>query len=143
MLAIARENQPVEITRRVESFHTSAFAIDLPDNAAETVLGIRLLHHIGLAEHRLAMLREFHRVARASRHDISQLRRHSSGLDKGDARHFLERYAQCLAQRSAVTAMWLPQYGSVGTGMQPPIQVAVLTSPPRWHQIGRVIPAAP
>jgi len=63
MIAVAHENQPAEISRRVESFQTSAFAIELPDNDVQTVFSIRLLHHVEQVHHRLDMLREFHRVA--------------------------------------------------------------------------------
>jgi SAM-dependent methyltransferase len=66
MIAIAREHQAADVSRRVDAFQTSAFAIDLPDNAVETVFSIRLLHHVERAEHRLAILREFARVARNS-----------------------------------------------------------------------------
>ena len=40
------------------------FAIDLAANAVDCIFCIRLLHHIEFAEHRLAILREFHRVSR-------------------------------------------------------------------------------
>jgi ubiquinone/menaquinone biosynthesis C-methylase UbiE len=66
MIAIAREHQAADVSRRVDAFQTSAFAIDLPDNAVETVFSIRLLHHVEQSEHRLAILREFARVARSS-----------------------------------------------------------------------------
>ncbi|SDP30120.1 class I SAM-dependent methyltransferase [Ectopseudomonas guguanensis] len=64
MLATARAAQPPEVVARVNSFRTSAFAIDLGDNAVDCIFCIRLLHHIESAEHRLAILREFHRVSR-------------------------------------------------------------------------------
>jgi ubiquinone/menaquinone biosynthesis C-methylase UbiE len=66
MLNVARSRQSPEITRRVTTFQTSAFAIDLPDQAVDCVFCMRLLHHISEAAHRLAMLREFHRVTRGS-----------------------------------------------------------------------------
>ena len=52
------------MVRRVESFQTSAFAIDLKDSAVDAIFCMRLLHHIADPAHRLAMLREFHRVSR-------------------------------------------------------------------------------
>ncbi|MCF7201650.1 class I SAM-dependent methyltransferase [Pseudomonas oligotrophica] len=64
MLAVARAAQPPEVVRRVESFQTSAFAIDLKDSAVDAIFCMRLLHHIADPAHRLAMLREFHRVSR-------------------------------------------------------------------------------
>ncbi|ERH50753.1 class I SAM-dependent methyltransferase [Pseudomonas sp. MDMC216] len=64
MLATARAAQAPEVVTRVTSFRTSAFAIDLGANAVDCIFCIRLLHHIESAEHRLAILREFHRVSR-------------------------------------------------------------------------------
>jgi SAM-dependent methyltransferase len=64
MLAIARAAQPREVVDRVNTFQTSAFAIDLDSNAVDCIFCIRLLHHIESTEHRLAILREFHRVSR-------------------------------------------------------------------------------
>ncbi|MBA1272497.1 class I SAM-dependent methyltransferase [Stutzerimonas azotifigens] len=66
MLAIALDSQPAEVVERVEAFRTSAFAIDLPDNAVDNIFCMRLLHHVADSSHRLAMLREFHRVTRDS-----------------------------------------------------------------------------
>ncbi len=64
MLEVALSQQPPEIAGRVHTFRTSAFAIDLDDGAVDCIFCMRLLHHIAESEHRLAMLREFHRVAR-------------------------------------------------------------------------------
>ena len=64
MLATALAEQPPEIVARVHGFQTSAFAIDLGANAVDCIFCIRLLHHIQSGEHRLAILREFHRVSR-------------------------------------------------------------------------------
>ena len=64
MLATARAAQAPEVVARVTSFRTSAFAIDLGANAVDCIFCIRLLHHIESSEHRLAILREFHRVSR-------------------------------------------------------------------------------
>lgn len=64
MLTTARAAQPSEVVARILSFQTSAFAIDLDANAVDCVFCIRLLHHIELPEHRLAILREFYRVSR-------------------------------------------------------------------------------
>lgn len=64
MLQIALRSQPPEITTRVRAFQSSAFAIDLDDQSVDCIFCMRLLHHIALPEHRLAMLREFHRVSR-------------------------------------------------------------------------------
>ncbi|VEE15654.1 class I SAM-dependent methyltransferase [Ectopseudomonas mendocina] len=64
MLATARAAQAPEVVARVNSFRTSAFDIDLGSNAVDCIFCIRLLHHIESSEHRLAILREFHRVSR-------------------------------------------------------------------------------
>lgn len=64
MLEIAMASQPAEVLKRIKTFRTSAFAIDLGDSAVDCIFSIRLLHHIEQSEHRIAMLREFHRVSR-------------------------------------------------------------------------------
>lgn len=64
MLAVARASQPRAVLDRVRALQTSAFDIDLPDRAVDCVFSMRLMHHIGEAGHRLAMLREFRRVTR-------------------------------------------------------------------------------
>lgn len=64
MLDVARRSQPAEVVARVHTFQTSAFNINLGDAAVDSVFCMRLLHHIADPAHRLAMLREFHRVTR-------------------------------------------------------------------------------
>ncbi|SDR74428.1 class I SAM-dependent methyltransferase [Pseudomonas oryzae] len=66
MLEVACASLPAEVVRRVKPLQTSAFAIDLPDNAVDSIFCMRLLHHIGEAADRALMLREFHRVSRDS-----------------------------------------------------------------------------
>ncbi len=66
MLNTALLAQPKHITERVKTFQTSAFAIDLPDNSVDSIFCMRLLHHIEQPEHRLALLKEFHRTTRDS-----------------------------------------------------------------------------
>ena len=66
MIKVAMAAQPAEVVKRVQPLHTSAFDIALPDNAVDSIFCMRLLHHIGEAEHRLAILREFERVTRDS-----------------------------------------------------------------------------
>lgn len=63
MLDVAMHRRPRELTERIEAFQCSAFAIPKPDNFVESVFCMRLLHHIGKSEDRLAILREFGRVA--------------------------------------------------------------------------------
>lgn len=64
MLTAARAAQPTAIVARVTCLQTSAFAIELGSNAVDCIFCIRLLHHVESPEHRLAILREFHRVSR-------------------------------------------------------------------------------
>lgn len=64
MVEVAKSVQPADIVARVKTFQTSAFEIGLPDRAVDSLFCMRLMHHIGESEHRLAMLREFHRVSR-------------------------------------------------------------------------------
>lgn len=66
MLAVANASQPAAILKQVQSFQTSAFSIDMPEGAVDSIFCMRLLHHIADPAHRLSMLREFHRVSRDS-----------------------------------------------------------------------------
>ena len=66
MLDIACRSQPAQVVKRVQPLQTSAFAIDLPDNAVDSIFCMRLLHHVGKSADRMALLREFHRVTRDS-----------------------------------------------------------------------------
>lgn len=62
MFEAAMQLRPAALTRRVEVFQGSAFAIPKPDNFVECIFCIRLLHHIAGHEDRLRLLREFKRV---------------------------------------------------------------------------------
>lgn len=64
MIDTARTYQPHAIQQGIRTLQTSAFDITLPDGAVDSIFCMRLLHHVGDAMHRLAMLREFHRVTR-------------------------------------------------------------------------------
>ena len=66
MIATACAAQPPEVVARVRPLQTSAFAIDLPDNAVDSIFCMRLFHHIGEAAHRKTILSEFQRVSRDS-----------------------------------------------------------------------------
>ncbi len=66
MLNTAIESQPEHVVKRVQPLQTSAFAINLPKNAVDSIFCMRLLHHVGQAEHRMSLLREFQRVTRDS-----------------------------------------------------------------------------
>lgn len=64
MLQAALKFQPQELSRRFRLFQTSAFDIDLADEAVDNIFCMRLLHHIEKAGDRLRILQEFHRVTR-------------------------------------------------------------------------------
>lgn len=64
MIDIATRAQPSAVVARVKAFQSSAFAIDLADESVDCVFCMRLMHHVADPEHRLALLREFHRVTR-------------------------------------------------------------------------------
>jgi SAM-dependent methyltransferase len=64
MIAMARATQPEPVLARIRIFQTTVFDIDLSDNSVDSIFCMHFLQRIGASEHRLAMLREFHRVAR-------------------------------------------------------------------------------
>ncbi|WP_297835997.1 class I SAM-dependent methyltransferase [Pseudomonas sp.] len=64
MLQTARTSQPPEVVKRVRTLQTSAFAIDMADNSVDSIFCMRLLHHIGDAQHRLSLLKQLNRVTR-------------------------------------------------------------------------------
>jgi len=64
MIDTARTYQPKTIQQGIRTLQTSAFDITLPDGAVDSIFCMRLLHHVGAAKHRIAILREFHRVTR-------------------------------------------------------------------------------
>ncbi|MCS3837524.1 ubiquinone/menaquinone biosynthesis C-methylase UbiE [Pseudomonas sp. JAI111] len=66
MLKVAAKAQPADVIKRIKRLQASAFDIGLPDNAVDCIFCMRLLHHIGEAEHRMTVLREFERVTRDS-----------------------------------------------------------------------------
>ena len=66
MLEVASLAQPADVVKRVRRLQTSAFEIDMPDNSVDSIFCMRLLHHIGDSSHRMALLRELHRVSRDS-----------------------------------------------------------------------------
>lgn len=66
MLRVAAERQPRELVERVERFQCSAFEIGLADGSVDNIFCMRLLHHMAESSHRVALLKEFHRVTRDS-----------------------------------------------------------------------------
>lgn len=65
-LAAAKSSYPEYSPEKIRILQTSAFDIDLPDCAVDCVMSLRLFPQIAEAEHRLMLLREFHRVSRDS-----------------------------------------------------------------------------
>ncbi|HKO86930.1 MAG TPA: class I SAM-dependent methyltransferase [Burkholderiales bacterium] len=66
MIDTARRFRAPQIAGRFECFQTSAFDIKQSDGIVETIVCMRLLHHIGDPADRQKILREFHRVASRS-----------------------------------------------------------------------------
>lgn len=59
-----RTTQRVELTEHTCVLQKPAFAIDLGENAVDSIFCMRYLHRLDGAQRRLAVLREFHRVTR-------------------------------------------------------------------------------
>lgn len=66
MLRVASEVNAPEILKRVILLQTDASKIALPDKSVDCVVSMRLLHHIGLPDHREKIFNEFKRVARST-----------------------------------------------------------------------------
>jgi hypothetical protein len=64
MLNHAQTHHPQHLLERIKTFQSSAFTIDLSANAVDCIFCMQLFQHIDGSEHRLAMLKEFHRVSR-------------------------------------------------------------------------------
>ena len=62
MIDAALAGHEQAISDRFETQQASAFEIPMTENAVECVFSIRLLHHFGVHEDRLALLKEFSRV---------------------------------------------------------------------------------
>lgn len=83
MLDHAPIHHPREVLARVKTFHSSAFSLGLSANAVDCIFCMRLYAHMLNGEHRLALLREFHRV---SRDTVIVCVRLLGGLDLGRVR---------------------------------------------------------
>lgn len=66
MIDIGMRFREPEITQRITAFQSSAFELDLEDEAVDNVFCIRLIHHVGESADRLKLLKELHRVTRDS-----------------------------------------------------------------------------
>lgn len=66
LLEAARRAQPADVLARITPLHTAGLAIELPDNAVDSIFALRLLHRLDDAAKRLVVLRECARVSRDS-----------------------------------------------------------------------------
>lgn len=66
MIDTALQSRPKETVKRIEVFQGSAFDLPVPDNFTESILCIRLIHHIGNSTDRLKLLQELHRVTQST-----------------------------------------------------------------------------
>jgi len=64
MITTAKQLHDPFFTRRIQSFQASAFSISLKADSVDSIFCMRLLHHIVKKDHRLALLKEFHRVTK-------------------------------------------------------------------------------
>jgi ubiquinone/menaquinone biosynthesis C-methylase UbiE len=116
MLDTGMALRPAAVTARIEkAFQCSAFATGLPDDFADCVFCIRLLHHIQKSEDRILMLKEFARVSadtvivslwvdgnfRAWRHQLKQERKMRERGTEGPRDRFLVERAVIESEFSA------------------------------------------
>lgn len=66
MLDHAQTHHPASLLSRIKLFKSAVFSIDMPANAVDSIFCMQLFHHVHNDEHRLAILRELHRVSRDS-----------------------------------------------------------------------------
>lgn len=64
MLNHAQTHHPQPLLKRIKTFQSSAFTIGLSENAVDCIFCMQLFQHIDSPEHRLPLLKEFHRVSR-------------------------------------------------------------------------------
>ena len=66
MLDHAQTHHPASLLARIKLFQSSVFSIDISENAVDCIFCMQLFHHVRDSDHRLAILRELHRVSRDS-----------------------------------------------------------------------------
>ena len=64
MLDHAQTHHSAHLLTRIKTFKSSVFSIDMSENAVDSIFCMQLFHHVHDSAHRLAILREFHRVSR-------------------------------------------------------------------------------
>lgn len=62
MIDAGMANRPKAITGRVQTFQASAFDLPVPDGFVDNIFCIRFMHHLGKADEREVLLKEFYRV---------------------------------------------------------------------------------
>jgi SAM-dependent methyltransferase len=63
MIQVCKEKTPSTHLERIELMQGDAKQIPLPDNAVDSVLCMRLLHHIDIKSYRMEIYKEFQRVS--------------------------------------------------------------------------------
>lgn len=97
----AEAAQSMEVLKQVESFQSSAWAIEMEDSFVDSILCMDLLHQIADPAQRLLILREFHRVTRDTLivslkldgHPFIETQFDQAGFDILDHSDFLPGYA--------------------------------------------------
>jgi len=64
MIMVAKKLLDPAMAIRITCFQASAFSINLKGDSVDSIFCMRLLHHIVKKDHRMALLKEFHRVTR-------------------------------------------------------------------------------
>jgi len=64
MIMVAKKLLDPATVKNISCFQASAFSINLKADAVDSIFCMRLLHHIVKKDHRLALLKEFHRVTK-------------------------------------------------------------------------------
>ena len=64
MIDTGMVNRAENIKSRVKSFQASAFDLPVPDGFVESIFCMRFVHHLGEADDREKLLKEFHRVTK-------------------------------------------------------------------------------
>jgi ubiquinone/menaquinone biosynthesis C-methylase UbiE len=100
MLEVAARVRDPAVVRRFRLLQCSAFEITLPDHSVDCVFSIRLMHHIGESNNRIAMLKEFRRVTR----DTVVLSLWVDGNYKAWRRRKLEQNAGMTARRATTAS---------------------------------------
>ncbi|MDO8827456.1 class I SAM-dependent methyltransferase [Methylophaga sp.] len=66
MIDIGLQYRDKQLTKKIQTSKASAFSLPVSDGYVDTIFCIRLLHHIGDAEDRLELLKEFYRVTKST-----------------------------------------------------------------------------